>query len=131
MKDNVRNYLPNSVLQLGSVTAQPGLQTGLQVVICKVVSRTVTITNKVFTVACALVEYAVITDDKFTLANSLSSLTLSGTQLNRCINHCSFALCDTDISSHGKYLNDCPIQAAETTLIGFNVSNDISEKLRL
>lgn len=100
-------------------------------VICKVVSRTVTITNKFFTVACALVEYAVITEDKLILANSLSSLTLSGIQLNRCITHYSFALCATDIRSHGKYLNDRPIQAAETTFIGFNVLSDIPEKLWL
>lgn len=130
MKDDVRDDQLNSVLQLGSVTAQSGLQTGLQVAICKV-PETVTITNKVFTVACALVEHAVFTDDNFILANSLSSLTLSGTQFNRCINQYNFALCATDISSHGKCLNDCPIQAAETTFIGFSVLSDISEKLRL
>lgn len=89
-------------------------------VICKVVSKTVQITSEVFTVACALVEYALITDDKFTSANSLSSLTLSGTQFNRCINHYNFALCATEINSHGKYLNERPIQAAKTTFIGFN-----------
>lgn len=75
----------------------------LQVIICKV-SITATIINEIFTVACALVDYAVITDDKFTLAISPSSLTLSGTQLNS-VGVEIITLCTTDISSYGKQVD--------------------------
>jgi len=87
------------------------------------VSVSVTIINEVFTVACAPVEYAVITGDKITFTISPSSLILTGTQVQqrRGRNRYTFGFCTTDISRHGKYVNDCPVQVAETTPIDFNV----------